>query len=313
MSASPLRVCIVIPAYNHGAFVVEAIESVLAQDYPHIELWVVDDGSTDDTAATIAPYATRAHVISQANRGQSATINHVWSETGADVVSYLSADDRLEPGAVSAAVRVLEQAPDAVLVYGDYNLIDPASAYVRHVQAPDPDYATMVRELVCAPGPGVFVRRSAAARIEGWKPWLRQVPDLEYWMRLGLLGRFIHWPHVLASLRVHPGSASFGEMSMERADEPIRVMADYFANEAVPEAVRALEPRAMSSAYVQAARAHIRARRFGVAATRLRQAARLDLANLWSRRSLRLLANAAVNQTGHRLLWWARRLRRGGA
>ena len=72
-------VSIVIPAYNHGAYVAETITSVLAQDYPAIETIVIDDGSTDDTAHVLARFADRVHVVTQSNAGQSATINRGWA------------------------------------------------------------------------------------------------------------------------------------------------------------------------------------------------------------------------------------------
>src|SRR3954468_13602980 len=153
--ATGATVSIVIPAYNHGQYVAEAIDSVLQQDYASIDLIVIDDGSADKTAAVLANYSGRARVMSQANAGQSATINRGWTMARGEVVSYLSADDRLEPKAVTRAVAALERHAEAVMVYGDYDLIDPASVVIRRVTAPAFSYTTMVRHLQCAPGPGV--------------------------------------------------------------------------------------------------------------------------------------------------------------
>jgi glycosyltransferase involved in cell wall biosynthesis len=303
------KVSIVIPAYNHGRYVAEAIDSVLAQDYPFIELIVVDDGSTDNTREVLATYAGRAHVTSQANAGQAATINLGWAKAGGDVVSYLSADDRLEPRAVSRAVGALNAHPDAVMAYGDYNLIDPESAFVRCVTAPAFDYSEMVRDLVCAPGPGVFLRRCAVDRLDGWNTEWRQAPDFDYWLRLALLGPFVKVPQVLAGLRVHPGSASYATTTPARADEPVRIMETYFTRTDLPEDTRVLQRRSLSSAHLLAARAHLRARRFGSAARSVRRAGALSPATVMSPRAARLLANALVNRAGHQLLWYFRRVR----
>lgn len=310
--AAAVNVSVAIPAYNHGRYLPEAIESVLAQNYPGIELIVVDDGSTDDTRDVLARYTDRAHVVFQTNAGQSAAINRAWSQASGGVVSYLSADDRLEPGAVSRAVAALEEHSEAVMVYGDYDLIDPDSGFVRRVVAPDFDYTAMVRDLVCAPGPGVFIRRSAVDRIDGWNTKLRHAPDFEYWLRLSLVGPFVRIPQVLAALRVHPGSASYAVTTPERAEEPVRIMEGFFGRNDLPHAARAVRRRSLSSAHLLAARAHVRAHRFRSAARSLREAAALSPPNVMTVRAARLFANALLNRAGHQLLWSVRRLRSSG-
>lgn len=307
-SASAPLVTVVIPAYNHGRYVGQAIDSVLEQDYPHIETIVIDDGSTDTTAAVLSGYASRVSLVSQSNAGQSAAINRGWAAARGGIVSYLSADDRLEPQAVSHALAAFDLRPDAVLVYGDYTLIDPQSRLIRHVTAPEFSDVAMIADLQCAPGPGVFLRRSAADKLDGWRADIHQIPDFDYWLRLSLLGPFVRVPKVLAALRVHPGSASYAVTTPARAEEPVRVMSEYFRRPDLPPHVRNLQFRALSSAHLQAARAHIRSGRLRAAGMHLRTAWRLSPGNLVRGRAIRLLGNAVVNRTGHRLLWYLRHL-----
>ena len=301
-------VSIVVPAYNHGRYVAETIESVLAQDYPHIELIVIDDGSTDETASVLKRFENSATVVSQANAGQAATINRGWSQSRGEVVSYLSADDRLEPTAVSTAVAALRAHPDAVMVYGDYELIDPSSRFVRRVTAPDFDYTRMVRSIECAPGPGVFLRRWATEQVEGWNAGLRYAPDFDYWLRLALLGTFVRIPYVLAGLRVHPGSTSYAVASPERAEEMVSIMEAYFARPDLPPAAHAVHNESLSSAHLWSARAHIRASRFNAAARSIRRATLLSPTTAMSLRTARLIVNGIVNRGGHKLLWHLRNL-----
>ena len=246
-SARP-PVSIVIPAYNHGRYLAEAIESVLAQDYPAVDLTVVNDGSTDNTADVLAAFAPRITAVSQPNAGQSSTISRAWASARGEIVSYLSADDRLLPGAISSAVAALLANPRAVMIYGDYELIDPESRRVRRVNAPDFDPSALVRRLECAPGPGVFIRRDAADRAGGWDARYRQSPDFEYWLRLSLVGPILRLPQPLAALRVHPGSASFAVTTPERAEEPVLIMERYFERADLPAPVRAWKAESISSA-----------------------------------------------------------------
>jgi glycosyltransferase involved in cell wall biosynthesis len=96
-SQSPPRIAVIIPAYNSGAFLSRALESVLAQTVPAQEVIVVDDGSTDDTAAVAESYGSRVQVIRQANAGPGAARNRGTRETVSEWLAFLDADDAWLP------------------------------------------------------------------------------------------------------------------------------------------------------------------------------------------------------------------------
>jgi glycosyltransferase involved in cell wall biosynthesis len=119
------RVTIVMPSLNHGAFVEEAIRSVLLQDYPNVELIVVDGGSTDGSVETIARYGDRlAHYISERDRGPAAALNKGFKLATGDIFGFLNADDFLLPGSVTKVVREFRMHPDADVVSGHGYLAD---------------------------------------------------------------------------------------------------------------------------------------------------------------------------------------------
>jgi glycosyltransferase involved in cell wall biosynthesis len=97
-------VSIVIDNHNYARFIGAAIESALAQSYPHIEVIVVDDGSTDDSRAVIGFYAGRITAIFHENRGQSGAFNSGYAASRGDIVLFLDSDDLLLPEAVAALV-----------------------------------------------------------------------------------------------------------------------------------------------------------------------------------------------------------------
>ena len=98
-------VSIVIPCYNYADYVRLAIESALAQDWPRVEVVVVDDGSTDASPAVIAAFGSRIRAVHQANSGHVAAFNHGFSVATGDIVIFLDADDLLHPGAARAAAE----------------------------------------------------------------------------------------------------------------------------------------------------------------------------------------------------------------
>src|SRR5262252_7976679 len=97
-------VTVVTPSYNQGQYIRATIESVLAQDYPHIEYIVMDGGSTDETASVAKEYSSRLTFVSEKDRGQSHAINKGFQLARGPVVSWLNSDDLYLPGAVCTAV-----------------------------------------------------------------------------------------------------------------------------------------------------------------------------------------------------------------
>lgn len=300
---SPTRVSVVVPVYNGASYLAEALESLLAQRYPALEVIAVDDGSTDDTPSILAAYGDQVQVLRQANRGQSAALNAGWARASGDVLSYLSADDRLRPGAVATAIDALERHPEALAVYGDYGLMAPSSQVLDIVRPPAFDCRRAVATLSCPTGPGAFVRRAAHEAAGPWCEDLRQMPDLEYWLRLGLLGPIVHVPAVLADYREHDASATFRPPSPARAEEPVVIYRRFFGRDDLPADVRALRRVARAHAHLLTARAHLRARRFTRAAAHLLRSGWASPRAVTSIHVVRLVASGLGGAWRHRRRW----------
>src|SRR3712207_6844017 len=103
-------VSVVIPCYNQAHFLGEAIESDLGQTYPHFEVLVVDDGSTDNTQEVAAPYPG-VRCIRQENQGLAAPRNTGIRHTKGTQLVFLDADDRLLPGALASGLYAPKEHP----------------------------------------------------------------------------------------------------------------------------------------------------------------------------------------------------------
>src|SRR5688500_10169891 len=113
---------VIINNYNYGRYLGAAIDSALAQTYPHTEVVVVDDGSTDDSRQVIAGYGERVVPVLKENGGQASAFNAGFAASRGDVVLFLDADDLLLPGAVAAAVAHLAD-PEVVKVHWPLRVI----------------------------------------------------------------------------------------------------------------------------------------------------------------------------------------------
>lgn len=287
-------VSIVVPAYNHARFLAQALESVLAQSHPEVELIVLDDGSTDATGQILAKYGRRFRWETQANMGQAATLNKGWGMARGELLGYLSADDYLHPDAAKRAVECLEHHAAAVLAYPDFVQVDDQSRPLRTIRTPEFSYDDMVLKGVCAPGPGTFFRRSVYARAGGWKAALRRIPDFEYWLRVGLLGPFQRIAQPLAYYRVHAGAQSFSVVDAARAEEFVTVIETLFAQSSLPETLRGRGREARANALLMAARLHLMSGRSASGFARAAEAFRCDPWAAVRPRSYRLLASGLL-------------------
>jgi len=112
-------VSVVIPCYGQAHYLGEAIESVLEQSYPHLEIVVVDDGSNDN-ASSIASRYPGVRCVREANGGMAEARNVGIRSTNGDFLVFLDADDRLLPEAVESGLRALEQRPECAAAIGTY-------------------------------------------------------------------------------------------------------------------------------------------------------------------------------------------------
>jgi len=285
-------VSIVIPAFNAGEYLREAIDSVLNQSYPNIELIVLDDGSTDDTSKILNSYPEKDfYRESHPNMGQAATLNKGWAMARGEILGYLSADDALFPGAVATALFCFRDQPEIVMTYSDYEYMDENSSPIKTISLPDFSYSEMIYKNVCVPGPGAFWRRSAYERVGGgWNTKLRQTPDYEFWLRLGLQGKFYHINEVLARFRVHKGSQTCSASDVAKSEEMVQVMEGYFKQPDIPYPLLSGRTGSLANAHIFSATLHLMAGRFSYAFRHIHQAIGLMPSALLKLGNIRRLA-----------------------
>lgn len=129
--SNPL-VSVIVPAYNHGSYVKEAIESVLQQDYPSIELLVLNDGSTDNTwdilntlKPTCEKHFARFLLSTQKNAGPSAVLSRLIEQSKGEYILVLASDDKLLPGCITEQVHLMQQHSEIVQTLPDNYFIGP--------------------------------------------------------------------------------------------------------------------------------------------------------------------------------------------
>jgi glycosyltransferase involved in cell wall biosynthesis len=190
------RISVIIPAYNAARFLPSALESVLSQDHPSFEVIVVDDGSTDDTAAVLRPFAQRARIFHQPNNGVCAARNRGLAEAGGELVAFLDADDLFLPGKLTAQAAVFHRRRGLAMVQSGWQLVDAAGRYIRDIEpwrwARRLDLESWLLWKPVFPGAMMF-HRDVVRSAGGFDETLRQAEDVDLVLRISAAGGTAAW------------------------------------------------------------------------------------------------------------------------
>ncbi len=201
------RVTVAIPAYNAADFLGETLASVRGQTYGDLEIIVVDDGSTDGTAA-LAETVPGTRVLRRERGGPAAARNDAVSSGTGELIAVVDADDLWLPTKLERQIAALDLHPEAVLAATGVESIGAASG-----RGPTPSAGNVTAALIAEnfiTNSTVLVRRTALERAGGFDtdPDLVSVEDYDLWLRLSLAGPFAAVPDVLVQRRVHEANIS---------------------------------------------------------------------------------------------------------
>jgi glycosyltransferase involved in cell wall biosynthesis len=185
VSESSMKISVIIPAYNAEPYIRTAIESCLSQTYPPYEIVVVDDGSTDDTAAVAESFPPPVRVIRLAeNMGLPTARNRGVQASTGDWLAFLDADDWFLPEKLELQRRCAGENKHAVLIYTGFRVIDFNGSEGEGKFFPPAELLPMLRYRnrlnICS----VLLRRDAFDAIGGFNPALQTAQDWDFWLRI---------------------------------------------------------------------------------------------------------------------------------
>ncbi|GAC1369926.1 MAG: glycosyltransferase [Hymenobacter sp.] len=220
--ASPL-VTIVALCHNHAPFVREALDSILAQTYPNLEVWFVDDASTDGSPALLRDYAARQPawhlLLLPGNLGNCRAFNQAFRHSRGEFVIDFATDDVLLPERVTQQVDAFHSGgPEVGVVYSNAELIDEAGQLLGLHHRPDgrgglrPQpasgwlFAEVLRRYVIST-PTMMMRRACLQQLGGYDETLAY-EDFDFWVRASREWQFVYLDAVTTRKRKHPRSMS---------------------------------------------------------------------------------------------------------
>ena len=247
------RVTIVTPAFNRASFLPETIESVFAQTFTDFEYIVLDDGSTDETQEVLREWEQREperfRWTSHPNMGQIRTVNKGFEMAQGDYLYVLNSDDYLYPECLEHLVAAFESAPDAVLAYGDWCVIDADGELIAQTANTQLTPTQIIRDVITV-GAGVMYTRELVDAVGGWNPEYPVMPDFELWIKALLIGPYVHTPHLTAVWRSHPDAITVASRGRTTADQMIKLFDRFFSHPDLPEEFREIEVEAYRNLFI---------------------------------------------------------------
>lgn len=220
MTKTP-AVSVVIPAYNAAWCIGRAIDSVLAQSFHDLELIVVDDGSTDDTAKMLAAYGPKIRVVSKPNGGMSSARNAGIIVARGRYLAFLDADDRWLPEKLSRQVELLDSRRELAFCAASALLENPEGHQIGRWKGSSSQTATVAdifsgHSAVAGGASSVMARADLVKGLGGFDPNLAGAEDTDLWIRLAARGGFVCLDDPLVVVLKRPESVSRNYAAMRR-------------------------------------------------------------------------------------------------
>ncbi len=224
-------VSVVTATYNMAGYLAETLDSILGQDYPHIESIVIDDGSTDNTDEVLLPYIAtgRVRVIKQENSGQTVAKNRGIAEAQGEFIAFCDADDTWRQDKLTKQVAAFGLDPNIAVVFSDIDCMDG--------QGEPYDIIPMKRvggritaDLLLdnfIPFPTSIARAQVLEAVQGFDENLTMSIDYDLWLRISVDHLMHYIPEPLAKYRIWEGQMS--KKLGERLDNFFELLERFFA------------------------------------------------------------------------------------
>lgn len=210
-----VSVTVLMPAFNAGKYIDEAIRSVLDQSFADFELLIVNDGSSDDTVSTIQRFNDpRIRLIQQPRRGIGSALNNGLSQAKSEYIARFDADDICLPGRLQAQADFLDNNPAFVLTGCDAEYIAESGEHLFNFSCIGHTHDEIMEHLYLhCPfiHSGVMYRKDAVLKAGGYTTDAHNFEDYLLWIQLAKYGRYHNLSKQLLKVRFNPGSVTIDE------------------------------------------------------------------------------------------------------
>lgn len=255
------EVSVIIPTYNSARYIVEAVESVLAQTFKDFEILVIDDGSTDETEEVMRQYERVLRYIRQSNGGVAVARNRGIKEARGKYVGFLDADDTWFEDKLERQIDALRSRIDSRVCYSAFTLADSelkplGTVHSKRVGATLEDL--LMRGNIVGSICTVLCERSLFETTGGFDERLSQCADWDMWVRLAAHTEFLYLQEPTVTYRQHGSNMSRNAALLEH--DSVRVLEKGFEMATVPASIKRRRRSAFARNYMVLAGTYFHAR-----------------------------------------------------
>jgi glycosyltransferase involved in cell wall biosynthesis len=215
MKENSVKVTVLMPAYNAGNYIAEAIQSVLQQSFVDFKLLIVNDGSTDNTEQIIRSFTdARIVLLNQPHRGIAAALNKGLSKTDSIYIARFDADDICFPERLQQQVSFLDTHLDYVMVGCDAEYVSESGEHLFHFKCIGHTHEEIVQKMnsYCPfIHSSVMYKKDAVIKSGGYSLHAHNFEDYFLWTHLKNYGKFYNLPQQLIKVRFNPASVTIDE------------------------------------------------------------------------------------------------------
>src|SRR5690242_1980969 len=215
MKENSTKVTVLMPAYNAGKYIAEAIESVLQQTFTDFKLLIIDDGSTDNTEEIIRSFSDkRIHLIHQSHHGIAAALNKGLSKAASEYIARFDADDICFPERLMQQVAFLDEHPEVIIIGSDAEYISEDGEHLFHFKSIGHSHQQIIQKIhsYCPfIHSSVMYRKEAIIKAGGYSIHAHSFEDYLLWIQLLKFGKFANLPQQLIKVRFNPASVTIDE------------------------------------------------------------------------------------------------------
>lgn len=242
-------ISIITPSYNQAKYLEQTILSVLNQSYSKIEYIVIDGGSSDGSVDIIKKYQDHlAYWVSEKDKGQADAINKGFAKATGEIIAWLNSDDYYLLDTISKVVKIFEENPEVVFVYGNMLAVDEDGNTFNTL-----NYKQLsLEDLICFQiigQPAVFFRRSALYKTNGLNLDFHFLLDHLFWIELAQHGNILYVNEIWSAARYHAeaknrakaaefGKEAFRILSLVEQDKNLSTIFEKVRNRAIASAHR---------------------------------------------------------------------------
>lgn len=242
-------VSVIIPTHNRANLLRQTIDSVLAQSYPWVEIIVVDDQSTDDTAGLLKSYGEKVQYLWQEHRDVSAARNAGLAIAKGEFINFIDDDDLMLPEKLTLQVARFNQNPKLGLVHcGGYYIDRDNQQIERATFLPNISLKNIVVINPIWTG-ALLIHRRCLEDVGGFDEELSSGEDWDLWLKILLAGYGgENVQEALVAIRIYPGSKVSGVMQQDQCS--FMLLDRFFARNDLPEEVRMVKNQAYANTHL---------------------------------------------------------------